>query len=46
MVGLAVARQLASREGASVVLLERNGQIGMETSSRNSEVSLTLSLKF
>ncbi|KZZ92284.1 NAD dehydrogenase [Ascosphaera apis ARSEF 7405] len=27
VVGLAVARQLASREGASVVLLERNGQI-------------------
>ncbi|KAI5302390.1 hypothetical protein KEM56_000734, partial [Ascosphaera pollenicola] len=37
VVGLAVARQLASREGTSVVLLERNAQVGMETSSRNSE---------
>lgn len=37
-VGLAVARQLAAREGTSTLLVERNGAVGMETSSRNSEV--------
>ncbi|KAF2101164.1 FAD dependent oxidoreductase [Rhizodiscina lignyota] len=37
-VGLAIARQLQSREGASVVLIERHGMVGYETSSRNSEV--------
>jgi 2-hydroxyglutarate dehydrogenase len=37
-VGLAVARQLASRDGTSTVLIERNAAVGMETSSRNSEV--------
>ena len=36
--GLAVARKLASREGTSTLLIERHGGIGMETSSRNSEV--------
>ncbi|WEW58362.1 Vacuolar protein sorting-associated protein 52 [Emydomyces testavorans] len=38
VVGLAVARQLAGREGTSTLLLERHGAVGMETSSRNSEV--------
>lgn len=38
VVGLAVARELASREGTSTLLLERHGAVGMETSSRNSEV--------
>lgn len=38
VVGLAIARQLQAREGASTVLIERNGAVGMETSSRNSEV--------
>ncbi|TVY59025.1 L-2-hydroxyglutarate dehydrogenase, mitochondrial [Lachnellula cervina] len=37
-VGLAIARQLAGRDGTSTVLVERNGGVGMETSSRNSEV--------
>lgn len=37
-VGLAIARQLASRSGTSTLLLERNGRVGEETSSRNSEV--------
>jgi 2-hydroxyglutarate dehydrogenase len=40
-VGLAIARQLAAREGTSTVLIERNGAVGMETSSRNSEVGNT-----
>ena len=40
MVGLAVARQLAAREGTSTLLIERHGSVGFETSSRNSEVSL------
>ncbi|KAF2870813.1 FAD dependent oxidoreductase [Massariosphaeria phaeospora] len=38
VVGLAVAKKLQEREGASTVLIERNGAVGMETSSRNSEV--------
>ncbi|PLN84482.1 putative FAD dependent oxidoreductase [Aspergillus taichungensis] len=38
VVGLAVARQLAAREGTSTVLLERHDAPGTETSSRNSEV--------
>lgn len=38
-VGLAIARQLQSREGASVVLIEKHGSVGTETSSRNSEVN-------
>ncbi|PYI00160.1 Vps52-domain-containing protein [Aspergillus ellipticus CBS 707.79] len=38
VVGLAVARQLAMKEGSSTVLLERHEGPGMETSSRNSEV--------
>lgn len=38
-VGLAIARKLAKRDGESTVLIERNGAVGMETSSRNSEVS-------
>lgn len=37
VVGLACARELA-RQGRDVVLLERHGHIGEETSSRNSEV--------
>lgn len=37
VVGLACARTLAAR-GFSVVALERHGQFGVETSSRNSEV--------
>ncbi|KAJ3542956.1 hypothetical protein NM208_g3828 [Fusarium decemcellulare] len=38
VVGLAIARKLAEREGTSTILIERNEGIGMETSSRNSEV--------
>ncbi len=37
VVGLACARALA-RAGREVLVLERHGQIGTETSSRNSEV--------
>ncbi|TMW64021.1 hypothetical protein Poli38472_014138 [Pythium oligandrum] len=37
VVGLSIARAMA-RRGLQVVLLERNKQVGMETSSRNSEV--------
>ncbi|CAG8983863.1 hypothetical protein HYALB_00005501 [Hymenoscyphus albidus] len=37
-VGLSIARQLAARDGTSTVIIERNGGVGMETSSRNSEV--------
>lgn len=39
--GLSIARQLAARDGTSTLLIERNGGVGMETSSRNSEVSFT-----
>lgn len=42
VVGLAVARQLQGREGASTVLIERHGSVGTETSSRNSEVTLPI----
>ncbi|RAH58678.1 Vps52-domain-containing protein [Aspergillus piperis CBS 112811] len=38
VVGLAVARQLAMKEGTSTILLERHDAPGTETSSRNSEV--------
>ncbi|KAI9793944.1 MAG: hypothetical protein M1833_000513 [Piccolia ochrophora] len=38
VVGLAIARQLAGREGTSTLLVERHEGIGTETSSRNSEV--------
>ncbi|EZF29437.1 hypothetical protein H101_06887 [Trichophyton interdigitale H6] len=38
VVGLAVARQLAAREGTSTILVERHSAVGTETSSRNSEV--------
>jgi 2-hydroxyglutarate dehydrogenase len=38
VVGLAIARQLQSRPGVSTVLIEKHGDIGTETSSRNSEV--------
>lgn len=41
VVGLAVARQLAAREGTSTVLLERHDAPGTETSSRNSEVRMS-----
>ena len=37
VVGLACARQLA-RQGREVLVLERQGLVGSETSSRNSEV--------
>lgn len=37
VVGLAIAREFALR-GQDVLLIERNGRLGMETSSRNSEV--------
>lgn len=40
-VGLAIARQLQAREGASVALIEKHGAVGTETSSRNSEVLYT-----
>lgn len=38
VVGIATARQLARRTGSSVVLIERHGAVGTETSARNSEV--------
>jgi len=38
-VGLAIARRLQQRDGASTVLIEKHGAVGTETSSRNSEVS-------
>ncbi|KAJ9636790.1 hypothetical protein H2199_007784 [Coniosporium tulheliwenetii] len=37
-VGLAIARKLQEKDGASTVLIERHGSVGTETSSRNSEV--------
>ncbi len=37
VIGLSIAR-VAARRGLQVILLEKNKQIGMETSSRNSEV--------
>ena len=37
-VGLAIARQLQSRDGLSTVLIEKHASVGTETSSRNSEV--------
>lgn len=39
---MAIARQLAARDGTSTLLLEKNEAVGMETSSRNSEVYLAL----
>lgn len=38
VVGLAIARKLQGRDGASTVLIEKHGSVGTETSSRNSEV--------
>ncbi|KZF23434.1 putative FAD dependent oxidoreductase [Xylona heveae TC161] len=38
VVGLAIARKLAEREGTSTVIIERHSSVGTETSSRNSEV--------
>ncbi|KAJ2674962.1 hypothetical protein IWW42_001464 [Coemansia sp. RSA 1085] len=38
VVGLAVGRELAKRQGSSTLVVEKNRGIGMETSSRNSEV--------
>jgi L-2-hydroxyglutarate oxidase LhgO len=35
---LAVARRLQQVDGARVVLIEKHGMVGSETSSRNSEV--------
>lgn len=43
VVGLAIARQLASRkttDKTSTLLIERNKAVGLETSSRNSEVHI------
>ncbi|KAK4553964.1 hypothetical protein LTR86_008805 [Recurvomyces mirabilis] len=37
-VGLAIAKRLQQIDGASVVLIEKHGMVGSETSSRNSEV--------
>lgn len=37
-VGLAIARRLQQVDGAQVVLIEKHGMVGSETSSRNSEV--------
>ncbi|KAK7611493.1 FAD dependent oxidoreductase [Phyllosticta paracitricarpa] len=37
-VGLAIARRLQQKDGVATVLIERHGSVGMETSSRNSEV--------
>lgn len=42
-VGLAIARQLATRTGTSTILIERHDAVGTETSSRNSEVMNSLS---
>ena len=41
-VGLSIARKLQEKEGASTVLIERHGNVGTETSSRNSEVCYRL----
>ncbi|KAH3901216.1 NAD(P)/FAD-dependent oxidoreductase SCDLUD_002702 [Saccharomycodes ludwigii] len=38
VVGLAVASELSKINGSSVLVIEKNKQFGMETSSRNSEV--------
>lgn len=38
VVGLAIARELSGRSGASVIILEKNRRPGQEISSRNSEV--------
>ncbi|KAJ2845093.1 hypothetical protein IWW36_004930 [Coemansia brasiliensis] len=38
VVGLAVGQELAKRQGSSTLVVEKNRGIGMETSSRNSEV--------
>ncbi|KFY52784.1 hypothetical protein V496_08177, partial [Pseudogymnoascus sp. VKM F-4515 (FW-2607)] len=38
VVGLAVARRLAERAGGETLLVERHGDVGRESSSRNSEV--------
>lgn len=39
-VGLAIARKLSARDGASTLLIEKHGTVGTETSSRNSEVRI------
>jgi 2-hydroxyglutarate dehydrogenase len=38
VVGLAIARKLQERDGASTLLIEKHASVGTETSSRNSEV--------
>ncbi|KAJ2617783.1 hypothetical protein H4S08_000163 [Coemansia sp. RSA 1365] len=38
VVGLAIGRQLAARPATSTLVVDKNRQLGMETSSRNSEV--------
>jgi 2-hydroxyglutarate dehydrogenase len=42
-VGLAIARRLQQVDGAQVVLIEKHGMVGSETSSRNSEVPYRIS---
>lgn len=39
VIGLAIARKLQERDGASTVLIEKHSSVGTETSSRNSEVT-------
>ena len=41
-VGLAIARRLQQVVGAQVVLIEKHGMVGSETSSRNSEVRMSI----
>lgn len=41
-VGLAIARRLQQIDGAAVVLIEKHGMVGTETSSRNSEVRVAM----
>lgn len=42
VVGLAIARRLAEREGGETLVIERHGGVGRESSSRNSEVGFCL----
>lgn len=42
VVGLAVARRLAEREGGQTLVIERHEGVGRESSSRNSEVGFSL----
>jgi len=38
VIGLSIAAELSRRKGLNILVLEKNGSFGMETSSRNSEV--------